>query len=491
MNIPALPALQTDKLFVDGEWVSPSISTTYQVIDSTNEEPFLEIALGGAPDIDRAIAAAREAFDNGPWPRLTPQERAVYVRAIAAEWRRRLPDVQAVYPREVGATLATTQQLLARATHEYETYAAIADEFEFDKRMRPTAGGEFALLSYEPVGVVAAIVPWNAPVSALGHKIGAALTAGCTMVLRVSREAPAEAYIAAEIAETVGLPRGVLNVVITDRTSSELLVTDPRVDKIAFTGSTATGKHLAALASGHMARLTLELGGKSAAVILDDADIEQAARTLAAAECRLTGQVCASMTRLVVDRSIHDDFSEAMAEVYRGIRVGDPYDPETQIGPLSSASHRDRVEGYIRTGIEEGCRLLAGGARPAHLDRGFYVEPTLFAAPHNRVAIAQEEIFGPVVTIIEAQDEDDAVRIANDTIFGLNASVFTRDRNRALSVARRLQSGTVGHNAQRTDFGIAFGGFKQSGIGREGGEEGLRAYLEPKTIILDEVPEGF
>lgn len=488
MQIPDIPRLSTGRFFIDGEWVAPSGSQRVEVIDSTTEEPFLEVALGGDADLDRAIAAAREAFDRGPWPRLRPERRAEYVRAVAAEWRRRLPDVQAVYPREVGATLGTTQQFVDRAAREYETYASLAESFEFDKPVAPTSGGEFGLLSYEPVGVVGAIVPWNSPVSAFGHKLGAALAAGCTIVLRVSREAPAEGFIAAEIAEAVGLPPGVLNVVVTDRASAETLVTDPRVDKIAFTGSTATGKHIAALASDHMARLTLELGGKSAAVILDDADIQHAVRTLAAAECRISGQVCASMTRIVIDRRIYREFADAMAEAYRGLRVGNPYDPASDLGPLSSAAQRERVEGYIRKGLDEGAQLLAGGRRPDGLDVGFYVEPTLFAAPDNSIAIAQEEIFGPVVTLIEARDEDDAIAIANDTIFGLNASVFTEDVDRALSVSRRLRSGTVGHNAQRTDFGIAFGGFKQSGIGREGGEEGLRAYLEPKTIILDGVP---
>jgi acyl-CoA reductase-like NAD-dependent aldehyde dehydrogenase len=338
------------------------------------------------------------------------------------------------------------------------------------------------------VGVVGAIIPWNAPLSLAVYKLAPAFLAGCTAVLKASPEAPGAAYVLAEVAEAVGLPEGVLNVLTADREVSELLVRDPRVDKIAFTGSTAAGRRIASICGERIARYTLELGGKSAAVILDDADLDAAAAAIAGSECFLSGQVCSSLTRLVVSRSRHDEFVDKLAGVFSQVRVGDPFDPQTQMGPLAMARQRDRVEGLIAKGVDEGAKLVTGGGRPKHLDRGYYIEPTVFSNVDNSSTIAQEEIFGPVLSVIPADNEAQAVTIANDTIYGLNASVFTPDVDRARQVAARLRSGTVGHNAFRTDFGIAFGGFKQSGIGREGGTEGLLPYLETKTVILEGTP---
>jgi acyl-CoA reductase-like NAD-dependent aldehyde dehydrogenase len=297
--------------------------------------------------------------------------------------------------------------------------------------------------------------------------------------------------VIAEVAEEAGLPPGVLNVVTADREVSELLVRDPRVDKITFTGSTAAGRKIASLCGERIARCTLELGGKSAAVILDDMDLEAAAATLARAECFLSGQVCSSLTRVVVTRKRHDALVEALAGSFSQVRVGDPFDPRTQMGPLAAERQRSRVEGYIAQGVADGARLVTGGGRPKDLERGWYVEPTVFGEVDNSSAIAQEEIFGPVLSVIPANDEQDAIRVANDTIYGLNSSVFTNDVDRARDVARQLRAGTVGHNAFRTDFGVAFGGFKQSGIGREGGTEGLLPFLETKTVILEGRPARY
>jgi aldehyde dehydrogenase (NAD+) len=311
------------------------------------------------------------------------------------------------------------------------------------------------------------------------------------VVLKSSPEAPGEGYLIAEAAEAAGLPAGVLNVVTADREVSELLVRDPRVDKITFTGSTAAGRRIASICGERIARCTLELGGKSAAVILDDADIESTARTLSQAECFLSGQVCSSLTRIVVPRSRHDALLEALAGTFSQVRVGDPFAAGSQMGPLAAERQRDRVEGYIAKGIADGATLATGGGRPKDLERGWYIEPTVFGNVDNQSVIAQEEIFGPVLSVIPAADEDDAVRIANDTIYGLNASVFTNDVNRARQVGGRLRSGTVGHNAMRTDFGVSFGGFKQSGIGREGVHEGLPHFLETKFIVLEGNPDGY
>jgi acyl-CoA reductase-like NAD-dependent aldehyde dehydrogenase len=268
-------------------------------------------------------------------------------------------------------------------------------------------------------------------------------------------------------------------------------VRNPGVDNITFTGSTAAGRRIASICGERIARCTLELGGKSAAVILDDMDVEAAAGAISAAECFLSGQVCSSLTRIIVSRSRHDELVEALVGKFSQVKVGDPFDPQTQMGPLAMDRQRDRVEGYIAKGVAEGATLVTGGGRPKDLERGYYVEPTVFGNVDNASTIAREEIFGPVLSVIPAEGEDHAVKLANDTIYGLNASVFTNDIDRARQVAAQLRSGTVGHNAFRTDFGMAFGGFKQSGIGREGGTEGLLPFLETKSVILNGEPSTF
>jgi aldehyde dehydrogenase (NAD+) len=480
-----------DRFFIGGEWVAPSSDATITVTDSATEEEFFSVAEAQAADVARAVRSARQAFDAGPWPRLTHAERAEYLRAIAAGLRKRGAEVGDIWPRESGVLYRVAKNAAEGAARKFEFYASLADTFPFEEEARPTAGGEFGLLVREPVGVVGAIIPWNVPLTLICNKVAPALLAGCTEVLKSSPEAPGEGYLLAEIAEEVGLPAGVLNVLTADREVSELLVRDPRVDKITFTGSTAAGRRIGAICGERIARCTLELGGKSAAVILDDIDLETVARTLSGAECFLAGQVCSSLTRIVVPRHRHDELLDALSSTFSQVRVGDPFDPETQMGPLASERQRDRVLGYIDQGAQEGATLATGGGRPAHLERGWFVEPTVFGNVDNGATIAREEIFGPVLTVIPADNERDAVRVANDTIYGLNASVFTDDVERARAVAGELRSGTVGHNAFRTDFGIAFGGFKQSGIGREGGIEGLHPFLETKTVILEGRPERY
>ena len=483
----AAPVSHPDRFFIGGEWVAPSSDSMIDVIDSGTEELYFRVAEAQADDMARAVAAARTAFDDGPWPRLSHAERAEYLRAFGPALQKRADALAQIWPRESGTTHAIAKFAATAMQKDFDAYAALAETFAFEETATPSLGG-FGLIVREPVGTVGAIVPWNSPHGLIPHKVGPALLAGCTVVLKMSPEAPGAGYLAAEAAEEIGLPPGVLNVVTADREVSELLVRDPRIDKITFTGSTAAGRKIGAILGERIARMTLELGGKSAAVILDDADIEAAATTLAKAECVMTGQVCSSLTRIVVTRARHDEMVEALAAVFGQVRVGNQFDPETQMGPLAVERQRTRVEGYIAKGIAEGATLAAGGGRPEHLDRGWFVEPTVFGNVDNASTIAQEEIFGPVLSVIPAADEEDAVRIANDTIYGLNSAVFTPDPDRAYSVARRLRAGTVGMNSFRTDFGIAFGGFKQSGVGREGGKEGLAHFLETKTVILDEPP---
>ena len=489
MSQAAAPLRHADRFYIGGQWVAPSSDATISVIDSDTEQLYFTVAEAQAGDIDRAVGAAREAFDNGPWPWLTHSQRAEYLRALGAELKKRSADIGQVWPRESGVLHAIAQYGGVGADITFSAFAALADTFAWEEPAKPSVGN-FGLLVREPVGVVGAIIPWNAPMGLISNKVAPALLAGCTVILKSSPEAPGEGYLIAEAAEAAGLP-GVLNVVTADREVSELLVRDPRVDKITFTGSTAAGRRIASLCGERIARCTLELGGKSAAVILDDVDIEATARTLSQAECFLSGQVCSSLTRIVVPRARHDALVEALAGTFSQVRVGDPFSAESQMGPLAAERQRDRVEGYIAKGIADGATLATGGGRPKDLDRGWYIEPTVFGNVDNHSVIAQEEIFGPVLSVIPAADEDDAVRIANDTIYGLNASVFTNDVNRARQVGARLRSGTVGHNAMRTDFGVSFGGFKQSGIGREGVHEGLHPFLEVKFMVLEGRPEGY
>jgi len=481
------PIRHPDLFFIDGKWTKPATSSTLDVINCATEEHFATMAEAQEADINRAVAAARKAFDHGPWSRMKPRERAEYLRAMATELAKRGDDNALVFSVESGALQSFAKPRMGLVGNTFKYYADLADDFPFEERHTPAAGGT-GLLVREPVGVVAAIIPWNGPAGLISYKCAPALLAGCTLVLKSSPEAPISGYIFAEICEKIGLPPGVVNVVTADRAVSELLVRHPDVDKVTFTGSTAAGRRIGSLCGERIARCTLELGGKSAAVILDDYDVQTAAQRLTPGAVLMAGQVCASLTRIIVTRNRHDALVEALSEAFKKVTVGDPFDPTTGMGPLAIRRQRERVENYIAKGKAEGATLAAGGGRPAHLNRGFFVEPTVFGHVDNHSTIAREEIFGPVLSVIPVDDEASAIETANDTIYGLNASVFTNDADRAYSVARQLRSGTVGHNAFKIDFGIAFGGFKQSGIGREGGREGMYPFLETKTVLLEAEP---
>jgi acyl-CoA reductase-like NAD-dependent aldehyde dehydrogenase len=478
-----------DRLFIGGSWVKPSSADQIAVIAPATEQVYLRVAEAKEADIDRAVGAAREAFDNGPWPRMTHAQRADFLRAMGRKLNERAADVAAIWPNEMGVVHAVAQAFAGTIGEVYEYYAGLADSFPFEERFdHPPGGGRIALLVREPVGVVGAIVPWNAPINIMAYNIAPALLAGCTVVVKSSPEAPGSGYIMAEIAEAIGLPPGVLNVVTADRGPSERLVRHSGVDKIAFTGSSAAGKRIAALCGERVARFTLELGGKSAAVVLDDYDVGIAAKAIAGYCCFLTGQVCSALSRVIVTRERHDRMVEALGATFQSVKIGDPFDSETGMGPLAMRRQRDRVEHSVSQAVSDGAILASGGRRPAHLDRGFFFEPTVFGNVDNQSTIAREEVFGPVLCVIPAKNEAHAIELANDTIYGLNNSVFTNDPDRAYGVARQLRSGTVGQNLFRSDMRIGFGGFKQSGIGREGGVDGLRPYLENKTVILDELP---
>jgi acyl-CoA reductase-like NAD-dependent aldehyde dehydrogenase len=478
-----------DALFIDGDWGAPSSDAKIDVINSGTEELFLRVAEAQHADVDRAVVAARRAFDTGPWPRMSHKDRAVYLKRIADWLAARTDDLATIWTVETGVVNAFARGGMANIPNIYRHYAGLADSYPFEERRQPApGGGDYGLIVREPVGVVAAIIPWNGPAALIAHKCGPALIAGCTLVLKASPEAPGAAYLFAEACEASGLPAGVVNLVTADREVSEGLVRHPGVDKVTFTGSTAAGRRIASLCGDRIARCTLELGGKSPALILDDYDVGKAAETIAAKAPFMTGQVCSSLTRIIIGRNRHDDFVEALGAAFDRVKVGDPFDPATTMGPLAMARQLSRVQSYVEKGKADGATLVTGGGRPADLNRGYFIEPTVFGNVDNGMSIARDEIFGPVLSVIPVDSEAEGIAVANDTIYGLNASVFTEDTDRAYMVARQLQSGTVGHNSFRTDFSIGFGGFKQSGIGREGGTEGIGAYLESKTIILDALP---
>lgn len=473
------------QLFIDGKWVAPATPETFDIIDCATEERVATVAKASSADMQRAVAAARHAFDSGPWPRMTPQERAVYLEKFAQRLEALNDEFASIWSIETGIVYKIAQPRIGLfISGAFRQYAAMASTFAFSEAHQSVTGNQ-AYRVFEPVGVVAEIIPWNGPAGLMAYKTAPALLAGCTLVIKAPPEAPCSAYLFAEICEEIGLPPGVVNVITADRDVSEALVRHPDVDKITFTGSTAAGRRIASIAGDRVARVTLELGGKSPAVILDDYDVETAAKTLGNSYFGYnTGQICHSLTRVIVPRAKHNAMVEALATIAKSIVLGDPFAATTTSGPLATARQRETVEQFVAKGVAQGAMLATGGKRPSHLDRGFFFEPTVFGNVDNRSTIAQEEIFGPVLSVIPADDEASAIQMANDTPFGLNAAVFTNDADRALHVARQIRAGTVGHNGPRTDFSIGFGGFKQSGIGREGGVEGLTAFMESKTIVM-------
>ena len=474
------------KLYIGGAWVNPSRDEVLDIISPVTEKIVFQVAKANSDDIDKAVGAAHRAFADGPWPHMTPSERAETLGSFVNELRNRASDFSIAWTEATGVISS-----MANMSPEYSISAIVrsieqATSFRFIEKYPSKDGAN--MLIHEPVGVVAAIAPWNAPLATMLTKIGPALVAGCTVIMKPAPQTPIEAYIIAECADAAGFPPGVINLVTAERDVSDYLVRHPHVDKVSFTGSLTTGKRIASLCSNRIARVTLELGGKSAAIVLDDYDLEKAARNLASAITVLSGQNCAALTRIIVSRNRHDKLVEYLVAAMQEITIGDPYDPKTKLGPITMKSQLERIEGFIAQGIAEGATLATGGRRPPQIKSGYYFEPTLFANVDNQMSIAQEEIFGPVLCVIPSDGEDDAIRIANDSHFGLAGAVYTNNNATAYRIARQLRTGTVGQSAPSASFAIAFGGFKQSGFGREGGTKGLLPYLEPKTVMLSGEP---
>ncbi|MGF7237455.1 MAG: aldehyde dehydrogenase [Frankia sp.] len=474
------------RLFVGGEWVEPSTDRVIEVV-SPHSEPVSAGGAAPAPPVGaRAGAAARPACDAGPWPGLDPVERVEAVRRLAALYQPRSAELAQLITAEMGAPITFSRS--AHATLPWVmmgAFANIAAAYPWEER-RPGFFGPDVILRKEPVGVVAAIIPWNMPMFMTVVKLVPALLAGCAVVLKPSPETPLDAYLMAELLEQVGLPPGVVSVLPGDREIGEYLVSHPGVDKVSFTGSTASGRLVAASCGANLKRVSLELGGKSAAVVLDDADPGAVAAGVKVAGLMNSGQACVAQTRVLVPRARYGEFVDALASMVESLPVGDPSDPATQVGPMVARRQQDRVRGYIEQGQKEGARLVVGGTDlPAGVDRGWYVRPTLFADVEGDMRIAREEIFGPVLSVIPYSDEADAVRIADDTEYGLSGSVWTPDIDRGLAVARRVRSGTFGVNQPYSmDPAAPFGGVKGSGIGRELGREGLEGFLDVKSISV-------
>lgn len=479
-----------DCLFIGGAWVAPVRGGRIDVISAHSEAVVASVAEASEADMDTAVVAARDAFDNGPWPRLSPAERARWLQKLHAALEQRLPELVGAWIDQIGSLATVAPFVVGGGLQTLQFIIDQATTYPFIERRVPADGRGQALIVREPVGVAVAIVPWNNPFGIMISKVAAALLAGCTVIMKPAPETPIEAYIIAEAAEAIGLPAGVLNLVTGHRQAADHLVCNPGVDKVSLTGSTLAGKRVAAVCGERLARCTLELGGKSAAIVLDDYDLADAARVLTSTIIMSAGQVCATLSRVIVSKHRHDELVEAIRAEMAKVRVGSPLDSETQLGPLAMERQRDRVLDYINIGKAEGARLVFGGGRPAHLAKGYYVEPTLFAGVSSTMRVAQEEIFGPVLCVIPVEDEADAIRAANDSDFGLFGAVFTHDPDAAYRIARAMRTGTVTHNVFRFDPFLPFGGFKQSGIGREGGIEAIGSYTELKSILLDAQGEG-
>jgi betaine-aldehyde dehydrogenase len=478
-----------DRLFIGGDWVAPEGTDTIAVISPSTEEVVARVPDGTEADIDKAVAAARTAFDRGPWPRMSPAERGAILAAVGAQVMAEMNEMAEIITSEMGSPISfsTMGQVLAPSMI-FSYYAELASTFAFDE-LRTGLLNPNMLVSKEPVGVVGAIAPWNVPLFIAAAKLAPSLAAGCTVVYKPAPETPFDTFRLAEIFADAGLPKGVLSVIPAGREVGEHLVTHPGVDKISFTGSGVGGKRIGGLCGERLKRCTLELGGKSAAIILDDADIASTIPTLLPNAIMNNGQACIAQTRILAPRARYDEVVDALVASVAALAVGDPLDPATEVGPVVAERQRARIEGYLQSGREEGATVAVGGGRPSGFGKGWYVEPTVFSHVDNKMKIAQEEIFGPVLVVIPYDGDEQAVDIANDSQYGLCGSVWTNDNDRGLGVARQVRTGTYMVNGTvPIDFATPFGGYKESGIGREFGPEGLESFLEKKSIAL---PAGY
>ncbi|HEY5853590.1 MAG TPA: aldehyde dehydrogenase [Aldersonia sp.] len=454
------------------------------IVSASTEQPFAAAPAGTSDDVDAAVQAARDAL-RGVWAQTTGAQRAAWMRVLATELEARGDDTAALVSGENGMPISLSRVAEGKgpaATLRY--YADLAEQTPAEERRPSLRSGRVTVVRRDPVGVVAAVIPWNFPQSLTMFKVAPALAAGCTLVVKPAPETAVDAFALADAAEACGFPPGVINVITGGRDVGAYLVAHPGVDKVAFTGSTSAGRAIAETCGRLLRPATLELGGKSAAIVLDDADLAQTVRGLSWASLLNNGQTCYLSSRILAPRNRYEEVVEAVADLAGSLAVGNPFDPGTRVGPLVTQAQRDRVEGFIAAGVREGARVAAGGGRPADLPMGWFVQPTVLADLDSGSTPAREEIFGPVLVVLPYDDIDDAVRIANDSEYGLGGTVWTSDPERGLDVARRVETGSIGVNFFELDLAAPFGGVKASGLGRELGPEGLAAYVSLKSIYL-------
>ncbi len=475
-------ALPEDALFINGAWAPSGDGRTADVQSPATGEAIGRVTLAGVKDIQNAVDHARRAFDDGDWAHRPVAQRADVLRRLADALDEHAEAFRWLHALEGGTPISSSvaNQAPGSAT-TLRYYADLATTFPWvEERAGATAIAE---VRHTPVGVVAAIVPWNAPLSLTMNKLAPALLAGCTVIVKPAEETPLHALLLARLIEQLELPAGVVSILPAERDVSQALVEAPQVDKVTFTGGTLAGRKIAELCATQLKRCSLELGGKSAAVILPDADLPATVARVAPLTMINNGQICINQTRVLAPKERCDEVLALLSDRITRFKVGDPLDPTTEIGPLISAAQRQRVQAAVEYAQSEGARVVTGGTTPAHLTRGWYFEPTVLSTADPQSAAAQQEIFGPVVTVIPYDDEDDAVRIANNTPYGLSGTVWGRDLDRAHAVATRIRTGNIGLGTLSLDVVAPFGGFKQSGLGREKGPEGLAAYTELQTVM--------
>ncbi|OBY30201.1 aldehyde dehydrogenase [Mycolicibacter kumamotonensis] len=481
-------ATEYDTLFIGGKWTAPSTDQVIEVRSPATGEYVGKVPLAAKADVDAAVAAARAAFDSGPWPSTPPAERAAVIAAAITLMEERKELFTSRLAAETGQPpmgVETMHWLSSIGALNFFAGPAV-DEVSWEE-VRTGAYGQ-TLVRREPLGVVGAIVAWNVPLFLAVNKLGPALLAGCTVVLKPAAETPLTANALAQVFADAGLPEGVLSVVPGGAETGQALTSNADVDVFSFTGSSAVGKEIGKRAAELLKPCTLELGGKSAAIVLEDVDLASAVPMLVFSGIMNTGQACVAQTRILAPRSRYEEIVEAIKNFVTAMPVGVPSDPAAQVGSLISEKQRERVEGYIKKGIEEGARLVCGGGRPEGLDGGFFVEPTVFADVDNSMTIAQEEIFGPVLSIIAYDTEDDAIKIANDSVYGLAGSVWTSDVPRGIEISKKIRTGTYAINWYAFDPCCPFGGYKNSGIGRENGKEGVEHFTQQKSVLM---PMGY
>lgn len=468
-----------DQFYINGQWVDPVGAGTLEVVDASTEEVIGTVPAGVAEDVDRAAQAAATAFKT--WGMTTPRERQTYLKKLKDAMSARQDELGEVMAREVGMPVAMANAVQAGLPiQSVANFIKILDDYDWEDHL-----GNSDIIK-EPVGVVACITPWNFPLHQIMAKVCPALAAGCTVIVKPSEVAPLTAFMLAEMVDEAGFPPGVVNILTgLGSEAGEAMASHPKVDMVSFTGSTRAGKRVSELASQTVKRVVVELGGKSASVILDDADLEDAVRGTVN-DCYFnSGQTCAAHTRMLVPKDKYEQAAKKAVEVAQSLTIGQSHNPKAKLGPVISKSQQERVRGYIEKGIEEGADLLCGGAeQPEDLAKGFFIKPTVFGQVTRDMTIAQEEIFGPVLSILTYEDEDEAIEIANDTVYGLSSGVWSSDTDHAKKVARRLRSGNVIINGGAFNMMAPFGGYKQSGNGREHGPYALDDYLEIKSLQM-------